>query len=386
MASSKQEERNRAKNEVDTKAEVVQDLHDTSKRVKRRHFLTIFGATAVSLTALGSFLKLSGHNKIVTRAISVTSQKDKAQLNGLKQQYVGEANLSLEKTVLGQGVSATNANTLSDAKLLEASVPQGQTLTSGTTQLLALSTSSTSANSPRTNSTIENPISRMQADLQRALAKPVDQRRWGMVIDLRKCVGCSSCTVACKAENKLPPGVVYRPVIVNEVGTYPNVSMQFVPRPCMQCDKPPCVSVCPVGATYKRPDGIVAIDYDVCIGCRYCITACPYQARTFDFGLYYTSNTPQLESYETDPSYEYGKKWPRSADNSPIGNSRKCHFCIHRVEEGMLPACVTTCIGAATYFGDLNDPNSLVSELASRSNATRLKEELGTEPKVYYLT
>src|SRR5581483_11962566 len=125
---------------------------------------------------------------------------------------------------------------------------------------------------------------RMQQDLQRALAKPIEQRKWAMVIDLRKCIGCSACTVSCVAENHLPPGVVYRPVSEQEVGTYPNVARQFLPRPCMHCDDPPCTDVCPVAATYKRPDGIVEINYDKCIGCRYCIPACPYGARTFDWG------------------------------------------------------------------------------------------------------
>jgi molybdopterin-containing oxidoreductase family iron-sulfur binding subunit len=91
-----------------------------------------------------------------------------------------------------------------------------------------------------------------------------------MVIDTRKCVGCHSCKVGCVMENKLPPGVVYRPVIDLEVGTYPNVGRKFLPRPCMQCDNPPCVPVCPVNTTWKRPDGVVEIDYTVCIGCRYC--------------------------------------------------------------------------------------------------------------------
>jgi len=120
---------------------------------------------------------------------------------------------------------------------------------------------------------------RMQAELRRAMEKSVEQRRWVMVIDLRKCVGCHACTIACVVENKLPPGVVYRPVVDEEVGTYPNVTRRFMPRPCLQCDNPPCVPVCPVKATYKRPDGIVAIDADRCIGCRYCIIACPYAAR-----------------------------------------------------------------------------------------------------------
>jgi Fe-S-cluster-containing dehydrogenase component len=108
----------------------------------------------------------------------------------------------------------------------------------------------------------EGALLRMQRELQTALRKPVEQRRWGMVIDLRKCIGCSACTIACKAENRLPPGVVYRPVIEEELGEYPNVTRRFVPRPCMQCEEPPCVPVCPVGATYKRPDGIVEMNYE----------------------------------------------------------------------------------------------------------------------------
>ena len=226
---------------------------------------------------------------------------------------------------------------------------------------------------------------RMQDDLRRAMAKPIEQRKWTMVLDLSRCIGCSACTVACKAENNLPPGVVYRPVLEEELGTYPNVRMRFTPRPCMQCDEPPCVPVCPVSATYKRPDGIVEIDYKRCIGCRYCIAACPYSARTFDFGLFYSTNAPEKAPYEGTPSYEYGRSWTRKGQASPIGNVRKCHFCIQRLEAGMLPACTTTCVGVATFFGDQNDPQSLVSELIASPRAQRLKEELGTKPKVYYL-
>ena len=233
--------------------------------------------------------------------------------------------------------------------------------------------------------TQENHLLRMQEDLKRAMAKPIEQRRWIMVIDQEKCVGCSACTIACVAENHLPPGVVYRPVIDEEIGEYPNVRRRFLPRPCMQCADPPCVPVCPVEATYKRPDGIVEINYDRCIGCRYCVPACPYGARTFDFGENYSDDTPEKVSYEMIPSPEYGKSWKREGDRSPIGNVRKCQFCVHRTEAGMLPACVTTCIGHATYFGDKNDENSLVAELIASPRVTRLLEELGTEPGVYYL-
>ena len=191
----------------------------------------------------------------------------------------------------------------------------------------------------------KNELLRMQEDLLRALKKPRRQRKWAMVLDLRRCVGCSACTISCKAENVLPPGVVYRPVVDEEIGTYPKVTRRFIPRPCMHCEKPPCVPVCPVKATSVREDGIVAVDYERCIGCRYCLTACPYNARTADFGEKYTEGTPAVQDYESRPAFEYKKKWPRQKGRSPIGNARKCHFCIHRIEEGLLPACVTSCIG-----------------------------------------
>lgn len=231
----------------------------------------------------------------------------------------------------------------------------------------------------------EDVLIRMMRDLQRALKKPLSERKWVMVIDLRKCVGCNACTIACIAENKLPPGVVYRPVLQEEIGRYPHVTRRFIPRPCMQCENPPCVPVCPVSATWKRPDGIVVIDYNACIGCRYCITACPYGARSFDFGENYTDGTPERSPAEQMPSFEYHRQWKRRGNRSPVGNARKCHFCIHRIERGFLPQCVTTCIGRATYFGDLNDKESLVHELMYKPNVMRLKEELGTGPKVYYI-
>ena len=242
----------------------------------------------------------------------------------------------------------------------------------------------------------DNPLERMMRELQVALAKPMETRKWVMVIDQQKCIGCKACTVSCVAENNLPPGVVYRPVVEEEIGEFPHVSKRFLPRPCMQCDNPPCVPVCPVAATWKRPDGIVEIDYDACIGCRYCIAACPYNARTFDFGEFYgdglAAGAPALAgsqalAYERRPSFEYGEEWRREpgSHRSPVGNVRKCQFCLHRIENGMLPACVTTCLGGATYFGDYNDKQSLVHELVGSGRMMRLKEELGTEPSVFYL-
>jgi molybdopterin-containing oxidoreductase family iron-sulfur binding subunit len=227
------------------------------------------------------------------------------------------------------------------------------------------------------------------------MAKPVAERHWVMMIDTRKCVGCHACTIACVAENKLPPGVVYRPVVSEESGDFPNVKLRFTPRPCMQCDQPPCVPVCPVAATWKRPDGIVAIDYDQCIGCRYCLAACPYGARTSDFGLNWSDGAadgadgaatlaPEAP-WEDRPGHEYGKSWARKDHESPMGNARKCHFCLHRLEVGQLPACTTTCIGRATFFGDTNDPDSVVSELIARNNVQTLLPHKGTRPRVFYI-
>lgn len=244
----------------------------------------------------------------------------------------------------------------------------------------------------------EDVLLRMQRELVRAMAKPVEERRWTMVIDTRKCVGCHACTISCVAENHLPPGVVYRPVVTEEFGEFPNVQLRFTPRPCMQCDRPPCVPVCPVSATWKRPDGIVAIDYDACIGCRYCIAACPYGARTSDFGESYVDGVavglPSEESaplagasapWMERPSHEYGKAWNRDGHQSPMGNARKCHFCLHRLEVGQLPQCATTCIGRATYFGDANDPDSLVQELVTKNNVQTLLPHKGTSPRVFYV-
>lgn len=161
----------------------------------------------------------------------------------------------------------------------------------------------------------EDPLIRMQRELKRAKASGKGANQWIMVIDLAKCIGCQACTIACVSENHLPPGVVYRPVIDEELGEYPNVRRRFLPRPCMQCQNPPCVPVCPVTATWKNEQGVTVIDYNRCIGCRYCLMACPYGARTSDFGQYYTGGTAEMagtllsrsqaaEGYESTPTPE----------------------------------------------------------------------------------
>lgn len=207
--------------------------------------------------------------------------------------------------------------------------------------------------------------------------------RWGMVIDLQKCVGCDSCTVACKAENRTPPGVSYNIVAEEEHGEFPNVTRTNLPRPCMQCENPPCVQVCPVSATYKMDDGVVNIDYERCIGCRYCMIACPYGARYFDFGENYDD---EVDGSGEVTSPEYGvDRGAREDGESPVGNVRKCSFCTHRLERGEEPACVETCIGDARNMGDLDDPDSEVSQMTESTRAFQLKESEGTDPNVHYL-
>jgi Fe-S-cluster-containing dehydrogenase component len=243
---------------------------------------------------------------------------------------------------------------------------------------------------------VEDQLVRMQRDLNRALDGDPNNVKWGMAIDLAKCIGCHACTVSCVAENKLPPGVVYRPVLEIETGTYPSVGRRFIPRPCLQCQNPPCTKVCPVSATYTNEFGVVIVDYKRCIGCRYCLVSCPYSARTSDFGDWYTRGTTEghgvvqgqkiaAAGYEVKPSAEYGKKWATRGKGSPVGNARKCHFCLHRLAVRMLPACVTTCIGRATIFGNRNDPDSMVFEQIASARTYQLKAELGTNPAVYYL-
>jgi molybdopterin-containing oxidoreductase family iron-sulfur binding subunit len=233
----------------------------------------------------------------------------------------------------------------------------------------------------------------MQKDLERALKAPEKNRRWAMLIDLRKCVGCHACTVGCVSENKLPPGMHYRPVHEYEQGKYPKVSRTFLPRPCMQWDNPPCVTACPVkgkdGATWKETDGIgaglVMINYEQCIGCGACVKACPYDARALDQGGMHGDGTPAIQKYEQMPSYEYQKKWLRSGKNTPVGNARKCHFCLHRLAAGQLPVCITTCIGRAGYFGDENDPQSLIAQVKKANKIQVLKPAKKTAPRVYYV-
>jgi molybdopterin-containing oxidoreductase family iron-sulfur binding subunit len=197
--------------------------------------------------------------------------------------------------------------------------------------------------------------------------------RLGMAIDLKRCVGCYGCMAACKAENATPPEVFWNRVLVWEEGKYPRARQVYMPVQCNHCKEAPCERACPAGATYRRADGTVLVDYDKCIGCRACMTACPYQARSFMRGnrTYYPGVVTDYEAVG------YAKFRHETVT--------KCTFCAHRVDRGLEPACVQTCIAKARTFGDLDDPESAVSLALRGRQVTRLRPELGTEPSILYL-
>ncbi len=229
--------------------------------------------------------------------------------------------------------------------------------------------------------------------VKEAVAAEAKAPRWAMVIDIRRCTGCRTCTVACKAEFDTPLGSWNAVVKEVEMGEYPDINKDFIPRLCNHCEgnkkdgEPPCVKYCPEkasggrakfitpdgrkiryrkGSTYRRPDGMIMYDNSLCIGCGKCIKHCPYGARSFNKRL--------------------------TAGKSPLDNGiSKCSFCQHRVDKGVEPSCVNACPNNARIFGDLNDPGSEVSQLAKKFNLiknrvdTTLLAEEGTLPHVFYI-
>ncbi|MEW5939995.1 MAG: sulfate reduction electron transfer complex DsrMKJOP subunit DsrO [Chloroflexota bacterium] len=211
---------------------------------------------------------------------------------------------------------------------------------------------------------------------------PVGEHQWAMVIDQSKCTGCGYCTLACQAHNDTAPDHEWNKVLdAGKLGDH----QIFLARPCMQCAKAPCVEVCPVAASYYRPDGIVMMDYDRCIGCRYCEVACPYQARVFNW-----------EKFE-GPNPAVPKWGQPEVERRPRGVPEKCAFCYHRIDRGLshglapgvddaaTPACVVACPTGARMFGDLNDHESNVSQILREHPSYRLRDDLGTGARVYYL-
>jgi len=196
--------------------------------------------------------------------------------------------------------------------------------------------------------------------------------RYAMVIDLRKCVGCNACAVACKQENAVGPGAFWCRMRHYEVGSYPQGRLRFLPLGCMHCQEAPCLESCPTGATYRHPDGPVLVDSGKCMGCRYCIMACPYGARVYNDG----QRQAYFAGQELTPTEE------AAALRHAHGVVEKCTFCAHRLAEGKEPACAATCPAGARIFGDLDDPNSEVSKLVAAGLAKPRLEELGTSPLV----
>lgn len=236
-----------------------------------------------------------------------------------------------------------------------------------------------------------NEVLRMHDDLERALAKPAGKRSWIMVVDVRKCVGDHACAVSCTAENVCPQGTSYRKVFETEHNGFPDLNRFFMPANCQHCDNAPCMKAAnkvAKDAITKREDGIVEFHYKTLSrhpkAAEAARKACPYYAIVEDKGGHYTDGTPVLEPYETRDFFEYGNKLTRKK-NALKGAVRKCTFCPHRLESGMIPACVSTCIGRAMYFGDASDPRSLVSELLKKEKVWQHKAKLGTKPRVYYI-
>ncbi len=226
------------------------------------------------------------------------------------------------------------------------------------------------------------------------LGTAVDKtNKFAMVIDVGACIGCRRCQWACKEENNIPDTVSPPWIEVFELKSdvsvtghpsphdlkegattsytqSPREGMWYLPVQCNHCSNPPCVKVCPTGATYKEKDGVVLMDYDRCIGCRLCVVACPYSARRFNW---WQAEVPAAEVNPLVPV-------------RPVGVVEKCTFCVHRVRQGRLPRCVEVCPVRARHFGNINDPASEVAKLLVSNSSFRLLEEINTGPNIWYIT
>jgi len=219
--------------------------------------------------------------------------------------------------------------------------------------------------------------------------KPKEGVEFVYALNLSRCIGCRKCVYACVDENNQSrsPELQYIRVLEMPKGTLdleagnhdydrptvPSDDHFYMPVQCHQCADPPCTKVCPVEATWQEPDGITVVDYDWCIGCRYCEAACPYWARRFNF------TKPGLEPEDVNPDMSYLSNRPREA-----GVMEKCHFCLHRTREGKLPACLEVCPVGARKFGNVLDPESEVSQILKNKRIFVLKEDVGTLPRFFY--
>ena len=219
--------------------------------------------------------------------------------------------------------------------------------------------------------------------------KPMDGVQFSYARNLSRCIGCRRCVHACVDENNQSrdPEIQYIRVLEMPQGTFdmekgnhnyehatvPSEDHFYMPVQCHQCQNPPCVKVCPVEATWQEPDGITVVDYNWCIGCRYCEAACPYWARRFNF------SKPKIPKEELNPNMSYLSNRPRKK-----GVMEKCTFCLHRTREGQLPACLEVCPTGSRTFGNVLDPNSEISYILKNKRVFVLKEEAGTLPRFFY--
>jgi len=233
--------------------------------------------------------------------------------------------------------------------------------------------------------------------------------KYAMAIDLNRCMGCRACMEACKVENNTGRNMFWMFVFKQEEGEYPNATVRYTPRPCMHCDNAPCVKVCPVGARFKSETGAVLTDYDRCVGCRYCQVSCPYGVNYFNWkepadnqyykwskgeaeGVFGKGDVKSLANGSIAPYRNPTLDEPHGAEGKLVaggghyvGVIEKCTFCVQRTDKGLDPACVANCPAFVYTFGDLDDPESKISNLLASKPSSRLLAEANTQPRVYYL-
>lgn len=224
--------------------------------------------------------------------------------------------------------------------------------------------------------------------------------RYAMVIDLQRCVGCGACSIACRNENNVPDGIYWSNKITETSGTFPNVRYHYIPTLCNHCDNAPCVRGCPTQAMHKLDNGITMHNPKKCIGCKYCEFNCPYGVIYFNWRKahpFWRDGTELIKGGTFSPAemtreaggtvvpYYNPERDETLAGIRPKGVVEKCTFCDHRIKRALLPSCVEACPSDARVFGDVSDPNSEVSKLLGKFRPFRLREQLGTNPHVFYI-